>query len=146
MRFTVDSYADEYFYGKVVQVRNEALTTSNVVTYMVVIEIDNSELKLKPGMTANVEIITADEKNVLLAPNQALRFYMDDSANAKRYSDRGVWVMQKGKPQRISVKIGISDDNYTQITSDELQAGDKVIVSKSNAKNEKSNTRLRMPR
>lgn len=146
VRFTVDSYADEYFYGKVVQVRNEALTTSNVVTYMVVIEIDNSELKLKPGMTANVEIITADEKNVLLAPNQALRFYMDDSANAKRYSDRGVWVMQKGKPQRISVKIGISDDNYTQITSDELQAGDKVIVSKSNAKNEKINTRLRMPR
>lgn len=146
VRFTVDSYADEYFHGKVVQVRNEALTTSNVVTYMVVIEIDNSELKLKPGMTANVEIITADEKNVLLAPNQALRFYMDDSANAKRYSDRGVWVMQKGKPQRISAKIGISDDNYTQVISDKLQAGDKVIVSKSSAKNEKSNMRLRMPR
>lgn len=146
VRFTVDSYADEYFHGKVVQVRNEALTTSNVVTYMVVIEIDNSELKLKPGMTANVEIITADEKNVLLAPNQALRFYMDDSENAKRYQDRGVWVMQKGKPQRIAVKMGISDDNYTQIISDKLQAGDKVIVSKSSAKDVKKNMRLRMPR
>ncbi len=146
VRFTVDSYADEYFHGKVVQVRNEALTTSNVVTYMVVIEIDNSELKLKPGMTANVEIITADEKDVLLAPNQALRFYMDDGENAKRYADRGVWILQKGKPQRISVKMGISDDNNTQISSDVLQAGDKVIVSKSSAKNEKSNMRLRMPR
>lgn len=146
VRFTVDSYADEYFHGKVVQVRNEALTTSNVVTYMVVIEIDNSELKLKPGMTANVEIITADEKNVLLAPNQALRFYMDDSENAKRYQDRGVWVLKKDEPQRIAVKMGISDDNYTQIISDKLQAGDKVIVSKSSAKDVKKNMRLRMPR
>ena len=77
VRFNVDSYADEYFYGKVVQVRNEAVTTSNVVSYTVVIEIDNSEMKLKPGMTANVEIITAEEKGVLAVPNQALRFYMD---------------------------------------------------------------------
>ena len=146
VRFTVDSYADEYFYGYVVQVRNEAITTSNVVTYMVVIEIDNSDMKLKPGMTANVEIITADEKNVLLVPNQALRFYMDDGDNNKRYSDRGIWIFKDGKPQRVSVKTGISNDNFTQIFSDELGEGDKVIVAKTGNSGKERQTRLRMPR
>ncbi|MBP5352952.1 MAG: efflux RND transporter periplasmic adaptor subunit [Alphaproteobacteria bacterium] len=145
-RFTVDSYNDDYFYGKVVQVRNEAVTTSNVVTYTVVIEIDNSALRLKPGMTANVEIITAEEKNVLLAPNQALRFYLDDSATAKRYQDRGVWVMRDGKPTRISVRIGVSDDSNTEIFSDELKAGDEVIVAKTGKSVKAPNMRMRMPR
>ena len=143
-RFTVDSYNDEYFYGKVVQVRNEAVTTSNVVTYTVVIEIDNSALKLKPGMTANVEIITADIKNTLLAPNQALRFYMDD--NTKRYNDRGVWVIKNGKPERISMTIGISDDNNTQIISDSLKSGDEVIVLRTGIDAKNRPMRLRMPR
>lgn len=142
-RFTVDSYADEYFYGKVVQVRNEAVSTSNVVTYTVVIEIDNSDLKLKPGMTANVEIITAEAKDVLLAPNQALRFYMDSSM---RYQDRGVWILRDGKPERITITLGISDDNNTQINSDELHAGDEVIISKTGDKGQERAMRMRMPR
>ena len=142
-RFTVDSYADEFFYGKVVQVRNEAVSTSNVVTYTVVIEIDNSDLKLKPGMTANVEIITAEEKDVLLAPNQALRFYMD---NTKRYQDRGLWILRKGKPERISVTIGVSDENNTEIKSTELKAGDEVITSKTGASDKERAMRMRMPR
>ena len=142
-RFTVDSYADEYFYGKVVQVRNEAVSTSNVVTYTVVIEIDNSDLKLKPGMTANVEIITAEAKDVLLAPNQALRFYLDSSM---RYQDRGVWILRNGKPERITITLGISDDNNTQINSDELHAGDEVIISKTGDKGQERAMRMRMPR
>ncbi|MCQ2735277.1 MAG: efflux RND transporter periplasmic adaptor subunit [Alphaproteobacteria bacterium] len=147
VRFTVDSYADEYFYGKVVQVRNEAVITSNVVTYTVVIEIDNTNLKLKPGMTANVEIITAEEKNVLLAPNQALRFYLDDGSD-KRFQDRGIWVLRNKEPHRISVKLGVSDDNNTQITKadEELKAGDQVIVSKaSDKRNATPKMRMRMP-
>ena len=146
-KFTVDSYPDEFFFGKVVQVRNEAVSTSNVVSYTVVIEIDNSSLKLKPGMTANVEIITAVEKEVLLAPNQALRFYMEDGADAKRYQDRGIWIVRDGKPMRISVKNGASDDSNTHILSNELKAGDMVIISKSGDKNAKDRTmRMRMPR
>lgn len=146
-RFTVDSYADEYFYGKVVQVRNEAVMTSNVVTYTVVIEIDNTNLKLKPGMTANVEIITAEEKDVLLAPNQALRFYLDDGT-AKRYQDRGLWVLRNGKPERISVTLGVSDDNNTQlINAGDLKVGDKVIVSQTSGnRNNAPKMRMRMPR
>lgn len=146
VRFTVDSYADDYFYGTVTQVRNEATTTSNVVTYTVVIGIDNTDMKLKPGMTANVEIITAEEKGVMLVPNQALRFYIDDSDNAKRYKDRGVWIMKNGKPERVTVKIGVSDEDNTQILESSLKIGDEVIVSKELSAADTQKMRLRMPR
>lgn len=146
VRFTVDSYADDYFYGVVTQVRNEATTTSNVVTYTVVIGIDNSDMKLKPGMTANVEIITAEEKGVMLVPNQALRFYIDDSDNAKRYKDRGVWIMKNGKPERVTVKIGVSDDDNTQILESSLKIGDAVIIGKELSAADTQKMRLRMPR
>lgn len=146
VRFTVDSYADDYFYGVVTQVRNEATTTSNVVTYTVVIGIDNTEMKLKPGMTANVEIITAEEKDVMLVPNQALRFYIDDSDNAKRYKDRGVWIMKNGKPERVTVKIGVSDDDNTQILESSLKIGDAVIIGKELSAADTQKMRLMMPR
>ena len=145
VRFTVDSYADDYFYGTVTQVRNEAITTSNVVTYTVVIGIDNSDMKLKPGMTANVEIITAEEKGVMLVPNQALRFYIDDSDNAKRYKDRGVWIIKNGHPERVTVKIGVSDDDNTQILESTLKIGDEVIVSKELSAADTQKMKFRMP-
>lgn len=145
VRFTVDSYADDYFYGIVTQVRNEAITTSNVVTYTVVIGIDNTDLKLKPGMTANVEIITAEEKGVMLVPNQALRFYIDDSDNAKRYKDRGVWIIKNGRPERVTVKIGVSDDDNTQILESSLKIGDEVIVSKETSAADAKKMKFRMP-
>lgn len=145
VRFTVDSYADDYFYGMVTQVRNEATTTSNVVTYTVVIGIDNSDMKLKPGMTANVEIITAEEKGVMLVPNQALRFYIDDSDNAKRYKDRGVWIIKNGHPERVTVKIGVSDDDNTQILESTLKIGDEVIVSKELSAADTQKMKFRMP-
>ena len=145
VRFTVDSYADDYFYGTVTQVRNEATTTSNVVTYTVVIGIDNTDMKLKPGMTANVEIITAEEKDVMLVPNQALRFYIDDSDNAKRYKDRGVWIIKNGHPERVTVKIGVSDDDNTQILESTLKIGDEVIVSKELSAMDTQKMKFRMP-
>ena len=139
--FNVDSFPNDTFLGQVKQVRNEAITTSNVVTYSVIIGIDNSELKLKPGMTANVEIITAEKENALLVPNAALRFYMDEKA---RYEQKGIWLMQKDKPERVTISEGISDDNNTEIISDSIKAGDVVIVSKKSAEKGK-NMRLRMP-
>lgn len=145
VRFTVDSYADDYFYGTVTQVRNEATTTSNVVTYTVVIGIDNSDMKLKPGMTANVEIITAEEKGVMLVPNQALRFYIDDSDKAKRYKDRGVWIIKNGHPERVTVKIGVSDDDNTQILESALKIGDEIIVSKELSAADTQKMKFRMP-
>ena len=126
VEFSVDSFPDEIFYCVVTQVRNEAITTSNVVTYQVIIGVNNKELKLKPGMTANVEIITADKKGVLTVPNKALRFYItDENGKTQRYKDKGVWVLSNGKPSRIAVKVGISDDENSEIISDTLKSFEK---------------------
>ena len=148
VEFSVDGYPDEIFIGKVTQVRNEAITTSNVVTYEVIIEIDNSEQKLKPGMTANVEIITAEKENVLLVPNKALRFFMEDeSGQTQRYQDKGIWIMQNGTPTRISIKTGVSDDEQTEISGSGLNEGSEIILEKSTAKEMASRPmRMRMPR
>ena len=141
--FNVDSFPNDTFVGVVKQVRNKAITTSNVVTYSVIIGIDNSELKLKPGMTANVEIVTSEKENALLVPNAALRVHMDDNT---RYQEKGIWTLNKGKPERINIIEGISDDNNTEIISDVLKEGDKVIVAKKGGMDKNKNMRLRMPR
>lgn len=147
VEFSVDSFPDEIFEGIVTQVRNEAITTSNVVTYEVIIEVDNQDLKLRPGMTANVEIITADKKGILTVPNKALRFYVtDEDGKTQRYKDKGVWVMKNGKPERITVTIGISDDENTEIKSGSLKAGDNVIIDQTTNEEKIKAMRMRMPR
>lgn len=147
VEFTVDSFPDEIFEGVVTQVRNQAINTSNVVTYEVIIGVDNHHLKLKPGMTANVEIITADKQNVLTVPNKALRFYItDDNGETKRYKDKGVWVLKNGKPERISVKIGISDDENTEILAGNIKSGDEVIIEQTEINEKAKAVRMRMPR
>lgn len=146
--FSVDSFPDETFYGIVSQVRNNPVTTSNVVTYEVIIEIDNKNLKLKPGMTANVDIVTAQKQDVWLAPNQALRFYVtDENGITKRYKDKGVWILDNGKPKRIKIATGVADDDKTEIMSNELN--DKMVLiveDKNNAAAEARKMRMRMPR
>ena len=146
VEFSVDSYPDEVFYGIVTQVRNEAITTSNVVTYEVIIEIDNKDLKLKPGMTANVEIITAEKLGVYLVPNKALRFYIEDEYGlTKRYKDKGLWVLQDGVPMRISINVGVSDDDRTEVSSDMLNENLNVILAKKEQLTaNKGNTRMRI--
>ena len=146
VEFSVDSYPDEVFYGIVTQVRNEAITTSNVVTYEVIIEIDNKDLKLKPGMTANVEIITAEKLGVYLVPNKALRFYIEDEYGlTKRYKDKGLWVLQDGVPMRISINVWVSDDDRTEVSSDMLNENLNVILAKKEQLvANKGNTRMRI--
>lgn len=144
VEFSVDSYPDVTFVGKVTQVRNEPITVSNVVTYSVIVEIDNRENKLKPGMTANVTIITNKKDDALIVPNQALRVAMTDN-QATVYKDRGIWIMKNGKPERVDITLGISDDNNTEVFSDELHEGDEIIIEKIDTKDKKAN-RIRMPR
>lgn len=148
VEFSVDSFPDEVFYGKVMQVRNEAITTSNVVTYEVIIEVDNQALKLKPGMTANVEIITAQKEGVLLVPNKALRFYIsDENGEIKRYKDKGLWVLAHGKPERMVIKTGVADDDYTEVSGENLAEGMPVIVEEADeSEGGRRAMRMRMPR
>ena len=146
VEFSVDSFPDEVFIGKVTQVRNEAINTSNVVTYEVIIEVDNKDFKLKPGMTANVEIITAQKKDVFLVPNKALRFYVtDENGDTKRYKDKGVWVLKGLNPVRLVIKTGVADDDFTEISGENLEKGMKVILEENSTADAKRSMRMRMP-
>lgn len=128
--FTVDAYPDTPFKGKVSQLRIAPITVQNVVTYDVVIIVDNSDLRLKPGMTANVSVIVARDKDVLRVPNAALRFRYTEKQIAEAPVQRGpgLWVLENGKPKRLKVSFGISDGSYTEVTSGDLREGQDVIV------------------
>lgn len=141
VEFSVDSFPDEKFIGTVTQVRNEAITNSNVVTYTVIIEVNNEELKFKPGMTANVEIITARKDNVFLIPNKALRFSPDNGET--RYQSKGIWVLQNNRPQRIDITSGVYDDDNTEISGPGLKEGMNVIVENAEI-NKNRSLRMRM--
>lgn len=126
VEYTLDGYPDSKFYGKVTQVRLDSTTTSNVVTYTVIVSVSNEDLKLKPGMTANVSIITKRSENVMCAPNIALKYSPETSG--QKYKNQGIWILEKGKPNRIDIKQGSSDDSNVEIISDKLNIGDNVII------------------
>lgn len=129
VEFTVDAYPDTTFKGRVWQVRNAPITVQNVVTYDVVIKMDNPELKLKPGMTANVSIITSIKKDVLKIPNAALRFRPAEKVTAlAEKKGAGVWILEKNNPKRIKVVTGMSDGNYTELVSGDVKEGQEVII------------------
>jgi HlyD family secretion protein len=154
--FTVDAYPGESFRGRVRQIRNAPQTVQNVVTYDAVIDIDNPELKLKPGMTANVTFVAADKSGVLRVPNAALRFrpggdvlaaaglggqgaHGGPSAAGGQHGGGGwprdeatgrrrVWLLDHGKPRPASIRIGISDGTLTEVADGKLADGAVVIV------------------
>jgi HlyD family secretion protein len=129
VEFIVDAYTDITFKGSVWQVRNAPITVQNVVTYDVVIKVDNPELKLKPGMTANVSIITAIKKGVLKIPNAALRFSPSEKGvQTPEKKGLGIWILEKEQPMRTPVSTGISDGSYTELVSGEIREGQKVII------------------
>lgn len=124
--YTLDGYPDSTFEGKVTQVRLSPTTVSNVVTYTVIVDVDNEDLKLKPGMTANVSIITSKSEDVLCVPNMALKFTPD--INGPKYKQQGIWILENNKPQRKEIETGASDDNVTEVTAKDLNEGNKVII------------------
>jgi HlyD family secretion protein len=130
--FTVDAYPEMTFEGKVFQVRNAPIIIQNVVTYDVVIKVDNPDLLLKPGMTANVSIILSTHNDVLRIPKAALRFSPGppEKIRAARQQQKGpaVWILEKDTPKRIPVTLGISDGNYSELVSGDLSEGQEVIV------------------
>lgn len=136
--YTLDGYPDTIFKGRVTQVRISPTTVSNVVTYNVIIQVDNKEGKLIPGMSANVSIITGVFKDVLCAPNTALRFTPFVDGSGPKYKNPGLWVLKKGKPERIEVEFGASDDDVTQILSKNLNENDFVITGFDEGKKSKN--------
>src|SRR5256886_3253312 len=145
--FSVDAFPSVTFHGKVVQVRNAPITVQNVVTYDTVIGVSNADLKLKPGMTANVSIIIAHKDDVLQIKNAALRYRPADATPAaarvaspspsgarpgggreRRGSERTVYVFSGNRPQPTQIKTGISDGIVTEVM-ESLKEGDRVVTA-----------------
>lgn len=155
VRFTVDAFPGKDFDGKIAEMRLNPVNVQNVVTYNVVINVDNPEQKLKPGMTANLTITIDERNNVVKVPNAALRFTPQDrqgqgqgqrrqrqqgdnaggnnfapaSAPVLEGQTRIVWVMgQDGNPERRRITVGLSDGAATEVVEGELKEGDMVIT------------------
>jgi len=141
--FTVDAYPESNFSGVVTQVRNAATTVSNVVTYTVVVGVDNSDLKLKPGMTANVTFITAKKADALKIPTAALRFRpktadaagadKDGARVAAKAAGKGgggkkIYLLKDGLPVAVTITLGIGNDKETEVAGGGLPADAEVII------------------
>ncbi len=136
--FTVDAFPQRVFQGNVTQRRQSPQTVQNVVTYDVVIGVDNSDLALVPGMTASTTIIIDQRNDALRVPNQALRYVPGDlvaveaPGTGKPTSRQPqVWVLRDGRPVAVTVVPGLSDDNFTEIVEGDLHPGDPVITAES---------------
>jgi HlyD family secretion protein len=141
--FTVDAFPRRTFEGKVRQIRLSPTTIQNVVTYNVVIDVDNADLQLLPGMTAFVRINVGEVSNVLKVPNAALRYRPKEGggkrpeaakekpANASMKSGvepQRVHVLRNGKPRRVQVVTGLSDGKFTEVSGEGLKEGDEVVT------------------
>ncbi len=149
--FSVDAYPDRVFSAMVSEVRFASQTVEGVVTYKTILHVENDDLSLRPGMTANADIVAQQVKNALLVPNAALRFAPERKAQSgsgnrgivgqlfprfprgqqqpeEETKQQRVWVLRDGKPVRVPVVTGMSDGSMTEVRDGSLAPGDRVIV------------------
>jgi HlyD family secretion protein len=141
--FRVDAFPNRTFHGEVKQVRLNPTTQQNVVTYDVVVSVENEDQALMPGMTAYVNIVVAERKDVLMVPNAALRFRPSDAAKARTGGDKAkgegrgkgdttpmgtVYVLENAQLKPIRVSVGITDNKMTEVLGGEIKDGDAVII------------------
>ncbi|HEX6613785.1 MAG TPA: efflux RND transporter periplasmic adaptor subunit [Rhodanobacteraceae bacterium] len=127
--FHVESFPRRRFDATVVQVRQAPQTVQNVVTYDVVLGVDNRDLALKPGMTATARITTAARANVLRVPDQALRYVPSAEATpAANGKGARVWTLVNGRPSPVRIVTGLDDDSFTEVLGGDLKPGERVIV------------------
>ena len=137
--FTVDAFPGEMFKGQVVQIRQAPIVQQNVVTYNVVVAVVNPELKLKPGLTANVKILVDRRANALKIPNAALRFRPpspDGEPLAAQEKTRGpsqLWILDDGRLSGVAVKLGLSDEYFTEVLEGDVKEGQSVVVGSGTA-------------
>ena len=173
--FTVDAYPSRRFRGKVFQVRNASTVVQNVVTYNAVVRIDNKDLVLKPGMTANVDFLVSRKEDVLVIPNMAIRFkppeqkdeaqelQRDDSrraaprigrrrpagqargGDAKAVRTVRIYVFKGIKAEPVQIQLGISDGSRTEVRGGELNENDEVIIGLSSVARAESQSRVANP-
>lgn len=147
--FTVDAFPGREFHGAVVQVRNAPVTVANVVTYDVVIAVDNPDLSLKPGMTAAVTVTTGHVDDVLRVPLRALSFNPDHAGgggaakSTARSTTPAVWrVTDDGRVERVELQLGLRDEQYAAVDSGSLSAGDEVAIAVRRASAKRESVRI----
>ncbi len=161
--FTVDAYANERFQGKIRQIRNASTTLQNVVTYDAVIDVENKDLKLRPGMTANATVIYAERSDVVRVPNAALRFrpppgmmggkehkeHHAETGTAgalpKKPGERSVYSVKDDKPVLASIRVGVTDGTYSELLDGELEPGEALITGLTTAGQSAMAQRMRSP-
>ncbi len=155
--FAVDAFPKRTFAGTVTQVRQSPQTVQNVVTYDVVVGVDNSDLALKPGMTAATRVIVDERKDALRVPVQALRYVpaaaagQGDAQGAQPASSTGVdddghartWILRDGQAVAVAVTVGLDDDNFAEIVEGDVKPGDRVIIGEQRGT---AQSRLPVPR
>lgn len=141
--FFVDAYPNETFQGFIKEVRYEPVTVSNVVTYDALVAVQNRELKLRPGMTANVNFIVEEVRNTLAIPSRALRFQPSEAHLSVADVEVGAGVvleenhrrrrtvsrLRNGKPELVSIVVGLSDGTDVEVVAGPLREGDSIIVA-----------------
>lgn len=154
-QFSVDAYPSRQFQAVVQQIRLNPTVQQNVVTYDIVLDVDNPEHILLPGMTAYVSVTLSEQKDVLRVPNAALRYrpaQQDGESNGKLRRDRNtstrnVYVLRNGKPEAVAIEPGITDSRYTAVLSGALQPGEPLVVGDAlaaSAKGSSSGVRMRL--
>jgi len=134
--FTVDAYPKRIFRGAVIQVRVSPNTVQNVVTYDVVVGVDNSDLALVPGMTASTEIVVDQRSDVLRVPDQALRYTPGGlstvaTGGVPAGATGRVWVLRQGAAVAVPVVTGLDDGNFSEIVQGDFRPDDQVIIGES---------------
>jgi HlyD family secretion protein len=154
--FAIDAFPKRIFRGTVTEVRQSPQTVQNVVTYDVVVGVDNTDLALKPGMTAATRVIVDDREDVLRLPIQALRYVpaatasesqsgaAQTSTGADEDGHARVWVLRERGPVGTEVKVGLDDDNFAEIIEGDVKPGDRVIIGEQ--RETIGTTRLPVPR
>jgi HlyD family secretion protein len=146
--FTVDSFPGQRFPGKIRQIRNAATAVQNVVTYDAVIDVDNTDLRLRPGMTANVTVVYDERPDALAVTNAALRFrppaalapsadasagkpHGKKAASSDPTDPRTVWVLRSGAPEAVQIHVGLSDGTVTEVIDGDLKEGELAVIDSS---------------
>jgi HlyD family secretion protein len=127
--FTVDAFPKRIFQGIVSQVRQSPQTIQNVVTYDVVVSVGNSDLELKPGMTAATRVVVDQRNDVVRVPNVALRYRPSVLTGRRNPDEAQIWVLRDGQATAIPVVLGLEGDNFTEIVSGDVKPGDQVITA-----------------
>jgi HlyD family secretion protein len=159
--FTVDAYPNESFQGTIRQIRNASTTLQNVVTYDAVIDVENKDLKLRPGMTANVTVVYAERHDAVRIPNAALRFRppagfagkkdkerrteTGTSGALPRAGERTVFALRDDAPQSMKIRVGVTDGTFSELIDGPPQPGDELITGLTSAGQSAMAQRLRSP-